>query len=229
MKLLSDALLGFMAGLVITLGATAYLLLDNIMAGALMFTVGLFAICSFGWNLFTGKVCYSIGKGPRYIGFLAVVWLSNFAGAATGGALLRLTRLTAAVERAGELAVTKLSDSFLSVFILAIFCNVLIYIAVEGYRSIKSDVGRHLAIFFGVTVFVVCGFEHCIANMFYFTASGAWFGSLQGAASGTLHNPFVFIAVNTAGNIVGGLLLPVLKLLSEKCARIGEKAEVSGR
>ena len=73
MKLLSDALLGFMAGLVITLGATAYLLLDNIMAGALMFTVGLFAICSFGWNLFTGKVCYSIGKGPRYIGYQSMI------------------------------------------------------------------------------------------------------------------------------------------------------------
>ena len=58
MKLLSDALLGFLAGLVITLGATAYLSLESTMAGALMFTVGLFAICSFGWNLFTGKVCY---------------------------------------------------------------------------------------------------------------------------------------------------------------------------
>ena len=69
-KALSDALLGFLAGFVITLGATAYLSLESTMAGALMFTVGLFAICSFGWNLFTGKVCYSFGKGPRYIGFL---------------------------------------------------------------------------------------------------------------------------------------------------------------
>ena len=75
MKALSDALLGFMAGLVITLGAAAFLTLESKMAGALMFVVGLFAICSFGWNLFTGKVCYSIGKGPKYIGFLAVVWL----------------------------------------------------------------------------------------------------------------------------------------------------------
>ena len=214
MKLLSDALLGFMAGLVITLGATAYLLLDNIMAGALMFTVGLFAICSFGWNLFTGKVCYSIGKGRRYIGFLAVVWLSNFAGAATGGALLRLTRLTAAVERAGELAVTKLSDSFLSVFILAIFCNVLIYIAVEGYRSIENSLGRYLAVFFGVTVFVVCGFEHCVANMYYFTAAGAWSGEA-----------IVFILVNTLGNALGGLLVPALTLLSRKCAALSQKSD----
>ena len=79
MKIISDAVYGLLAGFVITLGATAYLLLESTLAGALMFTLGLFAICTFGWNLFTGKVCYSAGKGPKYIGFLAVVWLSNFA------------------------------------------------------------------------------------------------------------------------------------------------------
>ena len=135
MKALGDACLGFLAGFVITTGASAYLSLDSTMAGALMFVVGLFAICSFGWNLFTGKVCYSIGKGPKYIGFLAVVWLSNFAGAAAGGALLRMTRLTACIERAQELCAVKLGDSLASVFVLAIFCNILIYIAVEGYRA----------------------------------------------------------------------------------------------
>lgn len=220
MKLLSDALLGFLAGLVITLGATAYLSLESTMAGALMFTVGLFAICSFGWNLFTGKVCYSFGKGWRYIGFLAVVWLSNFAGAAAGGALVRLTRLTGVVERAQALAATKLGDSLLSVFVLAIFCNILIYIAVEGYRSIPHELGKYLAVFFGVTVFVVCGFEHCIANMYYFTAAGAWFGAGSG-----MTNPFVFILVNTLGNVVGGLLIPAVTRLSGHCARLAGRKE----
>ena len=214
MKLLSDALLGFLAGLVITLGATAYLSLESTMAGALMFTVGLFAICSFGWNLFTGKVCYSFGKGPRYIGFLAVVWISNFAGAAAGGALIRLTRLEGVVSRAQAVAATKLDDGLLSVFVLAIFCNVLIYIAVEGYRSIENSLGRYLAVFFGVTVFVVCGFEHCVANMYYFTAAGVWSGEA-----------IVFILVNTLGNALGGLLVPALTLLSRKCAALSQKSD----
>lgn len=212
MRALADALPGFMAGLAITLGATAYLTLESTMAGALMFVIGLFAICSFGWNLFTGKVCYSIGKGPRYMGFLAVVWLSNFAGAAAGGALVRLTRLAGVVERAQALAAVKLGDSLLSVFVLAIFCNILIYLAVEGYRSIPYELGKYLAVFFGVTVFVVCGFEHCIANMYYFTVAGAW--SAEAA---------MFIAVNTLGNAVGGLLLPALTLLGKKCAALAEK------
>ncbi len=214
MKALSDALLGFLAGFVITLGATAYLSLESTMAGALMFTVGLFAICSFGWNLFTGKVCYSFGKGPRYIGFLAVVWISNFAGAAAGGALIRLTRLEGVVARAQAVAATKLDDGLLSVFVLAIFCNVLIYIAVEGYRSIENSLGRYLAVFFGVTVFVVCGFEHCVANMYYFTAAGAWSGEA-----------IVFILVNTLGNALGGLLVPALTLLSRKCAALSQKSD----
>ena len=214
MEALSDALLGFLAGFVITLGATAYLSLESTMAGALMFTVGLFAICSFGWNLFTGKVCYSFGKGPRYIGFLAVVWISNFAGAAAGGALIRLTRLEGVVARAQAVAATKLDDGLLSVFVLAIFCNVLIYIAVEGYRSIENSLGRYLAVFFGVTVFVVCGFEHCVANMYYFTAAGAWSGEA-----------IVFILVNTLGNALGGLLVPALTLLSRKCAALSQKSD----
>lgn len=214
MKALSDALLGFLAGFVITLGATAYLSLESTMAGALMFTVGLFAICSFGWNLFTGKVCYSFGKGPRYIGFLAVVWISNFAGAAAGGALIRLTRLEGVVARAQAVAATKLDDGLLSVFVLAIFCNVLIYIAVEGYRSIENSLGRYLAVFFGVTVFVACGFEHCVANMYYFTAAGVWSGEA-----------IVFILVNTLGNALGGLLVPALTLLSRKCAALSQKSD----
>ena len=206
MRALSDALLGFLAGFSITLGATAYLVLENIMAGALMFTVGLFAICTFGWNLFTGKLCYSIAKGPKYIGFLAVVWISNFIGAGAGGLLIRATRLTAAVERANALCDTKLGDSLGSVFLLAICCNVLIYIAVEGYRSNPHELGKYLSIFFGVTVFVVCGFEHCIANMYYLTVAGRW--SLEAVA---------FILVNTAGNIAGGLLIPAVSELSRRC------------
>ena len=207
MKIISDAVYGLLAGFMITLGATAYLLLESTLAGALMFTLGLFAICTFGWNLFTGKVCYSAGKGPKYIGFLAVVWLSNFAGAAAGGLLLRFTRLTAAVERANALCDTKLGDSLASVFLLAICCNVLIYIAVEGYRSNPHELGKYLSVFFGVTVFVVCGFEHCIANMFYITAAWRWSGEA-----------LVFILVNTAGNVLGGLLVPALSSIARRCS-----------
>ena len=99
------------------------------------------------------------------------------------------------------MAQVKLGDSLISVFILAVFCNMLIYIAVEGFKSIPHDLGKYLALFFGVTVFILCGFEHCVANMFYLTVAKAWSGKAA-----------IFIIVNSLGNAVGGILLHNLKL-----------------
>ena len=55
MKLFVSSVLG---GACIGLGGVAYLSLENRLAGELFFTVGLFTICTFGFHLFTGKVCY---------------------------------------------------------------------------------------------------------------------------------------------------------------------------
>ena len=42
------------------------------------------------------------------------------------------------------------------------------YIAVNSYKTSKDVFGRYIPIFMCVIVFILCGFEHCIANMFYF-------------------------------------------------------------
>ena len=60
LKLFVSSVLG---GACIGLGGVAYLSLENRLAGALFFTVGLFTICTFGFHLFTGKVCYVFQKG----------------------------------------------------------------------------------------------------------------------------------------------------------------------
>lgn len=60
LKLFVSSALG---GACIGLGGVAYLSLENRLAGALFFTVGLFTICTFGFHLFTGKVCYVFQKG----------------------------------------------------------------------------------------------------------------------------------------------------------------------
>ena len=59
--------------------------------------------------------------------------------------------------------------------ILAILCNALIFVAVHGLNNFKADFMKALVLFFGVGVFVLCGFEHCVANMFYFTCMGVEF------------------------------------------------------
>ena len=52
--------LAVLAGMAIGIGGVLYLTLENKVVGALMFTVGLYAICAHGLNLFTGKVGYAV-------------------------------------------------------------------------------------------------------------------------------------------------------------------------
>ena len=90
-------------------------------------------------------------------------------------------------------------------YICFIFCNILIFLAVYGFNKFESPLFKALALFFGVSVFVLAGFEHCVANMFYFSIANAWGG-----------DALVCILATTLGNIVGGLLLPICFKISDK-------------
>ena len=83
-----------------------------------------------------------------------------------------------------------------SLFLLAVFCGFLMFIAVDGYKQSGSPV----ILFLGVGAFILCGFEHCIADMFYFSVAGMW--PAQAAAA---------VLVITLGNSVGGILIPLAK------------------
>jgi len=89
----------------------------------------------------------------------------------------------------------KLSQVFISTLIRAFFCGILMYLAVSIYKEKKSVLG----IIFCIPVFILCGFEHSIADIFYFAVSGIV--SLQA---------FGFIWTVILGNAVGGMIIPVL-------------------
>ncbi len=192
---------GTLAGVCIALGGTVFLSLENKIAGALFFTVGLFTICVFGLHLFTGKVCYIFERDRAYALGLPFIWLGNLAGTWLTAQAERFTRVgDALAARAEALCTAKLEDSLGSIFILAVLCNILIYIAVEGFGKAPHESGKYLALFFGVTVFILCGFEHCVANMYYFSVAGAWSG-----------RALLYLLVMTLGNAAGGVLFPVLR------------------
>lgn len=193
---------GILAGVCIAIGGTVYLSLDNKVLGALFFTVGLFTICVFGLHLFTGKVCYVFEKDGRYALDLPVIWLGNLVGTFGVAQLERFTRIGSLIsEKAVTLCDVKFNDSLLSIFILAVFCNILIYIAVESYGKNPHEIGKYLSLFFGVMVFILCGFEHCIADMYYFSLAGAWTSPIA----------WLYILGISFGNAVGGVLLPLLR------------------
>ncbi|OON88425.1 formate/nitrite transporter [Oribacterium sp. C9] len=196
-KILISAVL---AGICIGLGGVVFLSLDNKLAGSFFFTTGLFVICSMGLHLFTGKVCYMFDNNREYVLSLPIIWIGNLFGTTLVAKLVSFTRISGIAQKAAALCETKMTDTYLSLFILGIFCNMLIYIAVEGYKIIPHETGKYLALFFGVMVFILCGYEHCVADMFYFSASDMW--SLEA---------FLRLFIITLGNAVGGVLFPVLR------------------
>ncbi|MGI5936268.1 MAG: formate/nitrite transporter family protein [Oscillospiraceae bacterium] len=214
MKKLVTFLYAVLAGIAISIGGIAYLSIENKVVGAIFFTVGLFTVVTHGLNLYTGKVCYVFEKDKAYALNLPLIWLGNLAGAVGVGLIVRLLpRMLGLAKRAAELSQVKLSDGPLSIFILAVFCNILIFLAVEGFYRNEKHAGKYIGLFLGVSVFIICGFEHCVANMFYFTAGGAW--SLK---------TLLYVIIMTLGNSVGGVIFPLLRQLKAKSEADPERA-----
>lgn len=208
MKALNDFVLAVLAGIAIAIGGTVFLSLDNRVIGSLFFCVGLFMVCTLGLNLFTGKVCALPGSPPAYLGWLAMVWAGNLTGAELTALCVRATRIGPALaEKAATLCAVKTEDSLLSLFLLGVLCNILIYIAVDGFRNNPHELGKYLGLMFGVCVFILSGFEHCVADMYYFALAGWWSG-----------RTLLCLLVITLGNSVGGVLLPLCFRLRGKAA-----------
>ena len=189
-----------LAGLCVGYGGIVFLSLENKVIGAAAFTIGLFVICTFGFHLFTGKVCYVFQNNRNYAIDLPIIWLGNLAGTGLSAGCAKLTRLAPALqEKAASLCQIKLDDSLFSLFLLGILCNILIYIAVEGYKSNPHELGKYLSLFFGVMIFILCGTEHCVADMFYFWMAGLWSG-----------RAVLSVLIITLGNAVGGILFATL-------------------
>ena len=186
------------AGITIGIGGAVYLPLENRVIGAVLFGVGLYTIVLNGLFLYTGKVGDLISSKDKkaYILQLIFTWIGNLAGTALAAAAISATRIRNLRRTAEVICKTKLADTPHSILILAVFCGILMYAAVDGFR----EKGNPLILFFCVTVFILCGFEHCIANMFYFSLAGAW--SLRAV---------IYLLLMTLGNSVGGILLPLVK------------------
>lgn len=190
LRVFASALL---AGMCVGFGGVVFLSVENRIAGAALFTIGLFCVCVFGLHLFTGKVCYAAENGRDFALDLPVIWLGNLAGTGVTALAASLSRIGSIAAGAAELCAVKLDDSLLSLFLLGVLCNIFIYIAVEGFRSCPHAPGKYLALFFGVMAFILAGTEHCVADMFYF-----WLAGWSGEA-------LLRVLVITLGNAAGGL------------------------
>lgn len=202
---LSDSVL---AGLMIGVGGVVSLSSDNRYIGAVLFSLGLLTIIHFKFGLYTGKVGNIARNGVKFIPEVAVTLLGNGIGTFLAAVLIRLTRIAPPlVEKAQATVQTKTSDSIVSMFILGIFCGMLMFIAVDGYRKCKENsdsTAGFMIVAFPVIVFIISGFNHCIADMFYIFLAGEYTLSALG-----------YFVTGVLGNAVGGMLIPTFKKVSE--------------
>ena len=198
---LASFILAIAAGIFIGIGGTVLLSLENRIVGSVLFSVALLSICMLGLYLFTGKVGYLVNSHTR-TDILSVIagLLGNGVGCWLAAAGARICR-PAVIDAARALVEPKLQKDAAYAFVAGIFCGILMYTAVQIFKDKNSAAG----IFFCVPVFILAGFEHSIADMFYFFCAGEYSPEM-----------FAFLLLVVLGNAVGGWLMPLFSRLAGK-------------
>ena len=246
-------LLGIFVGMFIAGGASASSLamhaISNVgiarfVAGAI-FPVGLMMIVLVGGELFTGDCLMIMGcvhgkfSALKMIKVLVVVYLANFVGSVLFAELVNLSgqySYTNGLLGAFtiKVAMGKVNLSFGAAFASGILCNIFVCMAVLMAMAAKDIAGKVWAIFFPILAFIVSGYEHCVANMYYipagiFAASNETYVTRAMEAYGYTAaqladlNWINLVVKNlipvTLGNIVGGMIfvgLPLYLIHSQK-------------
>lgn len=261
LSLLRMILLGIFAGMFIAFGAAASSVamhtisdvgLARLTAGVI-FPIGLMMIVLVGGELFTGDCLMIMGCMHKQfdvwnmIRVLVVVFCSNFLGAVlvaglvnTSGQFAYSNGLLGAFTI--KVALGKVNLSFGAAFVSGILCNIFVCIAVLMATAAKDIAGKVLAIFFPIMAFVVSGYEHCVANMYYipagiFAASNEAYVKTAEAVYGysaaqleqltwtnALMNNLIPV---TLGNLVGGMVFVGIPLYLIHRAKLRQEMPVA--
>ena len=153
------------AGFMIGVGGIVYLSVEHKIAGSFLFSFGLLTIVTQGFYLYTGKIGFV--KKPGELLDMAMVAVGNYIGAFAAAFLANAAHLNIS---SSELVGKKLGNSLGNVFLLSVFCGVMMYLAIDNYNK-----NRNIAFIIApVMIFILSGFEHSVANMFYFHLAGAY-------------------------------------------------------
>lgn len=233
--LIQSIINGCMAGAFLALGAFAALVASHGIAdyglaklvNAIIFPAGLILIVICGAELFTSNTLLIQARLEQkittniYILNLIIIYFTNAIGALSIAALIFGAGIVHNDSNTIggyviHVASAKIHYTFLQNICSGIMCNILVCSAAWGASAAKDVAGKILVIWFAIMVFIIGGYEHCVANMFYFSlalisntspdlamASHLDPESLANLnLSGVLHN---LIPV-TIGNIIGGAI-----------------------
>lgn len=209
--------LGIFAGMFIALagvGATFGNIYGGKIAGACIFTAGLAMVVVAGSELFTGNNLmimalfdHKIKLSKMLLNWL-LVFIGNFIGAIFVTSVVVISGAFDSIPDAVvNTANAKVNLGFFEALLKGIMCNFLVCIAVWMAFATNTVSGKIMAVFLPVMLFVLCGFEHSIANMFFIPA-----GTLTGAIHNLAAPDIISFLTNNLipvviGNIIGGSLL----------------------
>lgn len=185
-------MLSIVAGMMIAIGGTIYLTLSGL-EGALLFSMGLLTILCLKLELFTGKAGLLATKEITP-GKLLEIWIGNFLGSWIIAFLLILTpKGVDLAMRASEIVAIRVANGFFVNFIYGIMCGMLMFMAVKTWQFTN---GNPFYAMMPVGIFIVCGFNHCVADMFYLHM-------------GCLHiSDYLVLIPTTIGNLAGTNIIP---------------------
>lgn len=233
MPLARSFFLAVLAGLFIGMGGMFMLLVKSdaslgfaasSILGGLAFSLGLFAVLVGGAELFTGNNLMVLGAlGGKYgaadlLKSWVVVYVGNLCGSLLLVGLLHLANfagMNGGAVGASMIAVAsaKCALPWTVAFGRAILCNVLVCLAVWMGFAGRTVVDKFLCAAVPVCAFVACGFEHCVANMFFIPMGAAALAGGATAAEGvnvaalSLAGFASNLSAATIGNIVGGAVV----------------------
>ena len=208
---------GIAAGAAIGAGGWSYASLRLIepygaLYGSLAFSLGIILVCVCGLMLYTGKIGYLFrdwlfapeGEKSGLEGRLIALALI-FAGNLIGAFLVGLSALWLAPEATRQsissIVAAKTRQDALTAAVKSILCGVLVYAGVDLYRIHKGVLGTFL-VAICIAAFVLLGFDHCVANAFY------WGGAVQGAGAAYFFKCVMLCAI---GNSIGALAVDAAK------------------
>ncbi len=209
-------LLGIMAGIFIGLGGLGNIIatqtLDNIdlglakLLGATVFPVGLMFVVIAGGELFTGNnlMTLAVAKSKttklKLLRNWLLVYIANFIGALLLAILLYYSGILEgnSAIKAISIAESKVNIVFYQAFIRGRLCNIIVTLAVWMATGAQDIISKIFACWFPIMLFVLCGFEHSVANMF-FIPMGMMLGANISILELILNLTFV-----TLGNLLGG-------------------------
>ena len=195
-----------MGGICIGIGGSAYLSIGNPIVGSLIFSIGLLLICMNGFKLFTGSISY-VRLETRSITNVIVILIGNIVGAWFIGLIFYMSRPDT-MNHAANICFNKLDEGW-RIMPLAFMCNVLIFFAVDTFNRYKTNYFiRVFTLMLCIMAFILSGYEHCIANVFYFSAVQLFDVKVLG-----------YLMLNIIFNAIGGICIYRLTRLAKRVVR----------